>query len=177
MSELKEKEISMSTGSERVVNPGESVDKARCYYYSGYYYLNDISHYNLMQPDIATIKYISDGNVYTEYYDFISKKYSTEDKTEKAVQWSNYDIGNEVDKPEAEMIKVDLDYEDLFSFCVHGISMSQFDEYVEMCKERGYTKNAVDQEGWYDSDREDGYSVLLDYDDDDYKMDVTVRKD
>ena len=40
MSELKEKEISMSTGSERVVNPGESVDKARCYYYSGYYYLN-----------------------------------------------------------------------------------------------------------------------------------------
>lgn len=29
----------MSTGSERVVNPGESVDKVRCYYYSGYYYL------------------------------------------------------------------------------------------------------------------------------------------
>lgn len=177
MSELKEKEISMSTGSERVVNPGESVDKVRCYYYSGYYYLNDISHYNLMQPDIATIKYISDGNVYTEYYDFISKKYSTEDKTEKAVQWSNYDIGNEVDKPEAEMIKVDLDDEDLFKFDVCGMSKDQYDQYVDACKEKGFTDEKNQKDDRYSANNEQGYSITLEYDYDDYEIEVRVSKE
>lgn len=174
MNELKEEEISMSTGTERLVEPGETVDSVRCHYYSGSYYFNDISHYNLMQPDIMTIKYIDGEDIYTEYYDFVSEKYSNDKKSESAIQWSGYDIGNEIDKPNSKRIEVSMDYDDSFDFDAYGISIDEFDEYVSSCKEKGFTENAVDQDGWYDADRKDGYSVLLDYDEENYKIDVHI---
>lgn len=105
------------------------------------------------------------------------KKYSTEDKTEKAVQWSNYDIGNEVDKPEAEMIKVDLDDEDLFKFDVCGMSKDQYDQYVDACKEKGFTDEKNQKDDRYSANNEQGYSITLEYDYDDYEIEVRVSKE
>lgn len=84
MEELKERTISMYAETGRVVNPDESVSNVNCYYYGGSYYLKDISHFNLVEPDIATIKYIEEDEIFTTYYDYNSKKYSAEAETEMA---------------------------------------------------------------------------------------------
>ena len=32
-----------------------------------------MNHFNLVEPDVATIKYINDNKIYTSYYDFSTK--------------------------------------------------------------------------------------------------------
>ena len=64
---VKEKEISMHTYTERIISPGESIKNVRCYYFDGYYYLKNIEHYDLVEPDIIKIKYIKDDQIYTTY--------------------------------------------------------------------------------------------------------------
>lgn len=55
ISELKQRDISMHAETEKIVEPGESAKNINCYYYSGIYYLKDINHFNLVEPDVATI--------------------------------------------------------------------------------------------------------------------------
>lgn len=59
---------------------------------------------------------------------------------------------------------------------MYGVSESQFEEYMDLCKERGYTKDADKDEDYYDAERDDGYSVSIDYDQTDCIMDVSVSK-
>lgn len=155
---------------------GDEVSNVPCHYFSGIYYLKDKAHLELMQPDIATIEFVSNGRLYTEYYDFKSQKYSLESDSEEAVQWTEKEIGTEIDKPEAEVIKVTLDLDDDLSFDVYGISEAQFEEYINLCKERGYTKDADKDEYSYDAERDDEYSVSVDYHQTDCIMDVSVSK-
>ena len=155
---------------------GDEVSNVPCHYFSGIYYLKDKAHLELMQPDIATIEFVSNGRLYTEYYDFKSQKYSLESDSEEAVQWTEKEIGTEIDKPEAEVIKVTLDLDDYLCFDVYGVSESQFEAYIDLCKERGYTKDADKDEDSYDAERDDEYSVSVDYDQTDCIMDVSVSK-
>lgn len=99
MDDLKSRSISMHAETDRVVKPGESISNVNCYYYGGSFYLKDINHYNLVEPDIATIKYLEEDKIFTVYYDYGSKKYSTEEKTEIAYQWSQTDLGSKIPKP------------------------------------------------------------------------------
>ena len=176
MIKIKEETIGMNTSVERLVKEGDEVSNVPCHYFSGIYYLKDKAHLELMQPDIATIEFVSNGRLYTEYYDFKSQKYSLESDSEEAVQWTEKEIGTEIDKPEAEVIKVTLDLDDYLCFDVYGVSESQFEEYIDLCKERGYTKDADKDEDYYDAKRDDGYSVSIDYDQTDCIMDVSVSK-
>ena len=80
MEDLKGRPISMHAETDRVVNPSESASNVNCYYYGGSFYLKDINHYNLVEPDIATIKYIDEDKIFSVYYDYGSKKYLSSDE-------------------------------------------------------------------------------------------------
>ena len=79
VNELKQKEISMHAETNRLIDAGQTVDKINCYYFGGSYYLKDINHLKLCEPDIATIKYIDDGKIHTMYYDYANDSYSYDD--------------------------------------------------------------------------------------------------
>jgi len=175
IAELKEEGISMHAETDKVVNPGESVKDAYCYYYSGYSYVKDIDHYNLVEPDIATIQYIKDDKIYTTFYDFVSKKYTDDDETEVAYQWSKTDLGNKIPKPEVKVVKGGRDDESIFMFDAYGMSLEEFDAYVEECKALGYTVDASSSEGLYSADNAEGYNVYLYYENDNDLLSGTVK--
>ena len=170
MEDLKDQPISMHAKTDRVVEPGESISNVNCYYYSGIFYLKDIDHYNLVEPDIATIKYIDEDQIYTIYYDYNSKKYSTESETEIAYQWSQTDLGNKIPKPDVKVVESGRDDESVYMFDAYGLSLDQFNDYVEKCKELGYTVDPGSFEGFYSADDEDGYNVYLYYNEDSDSM-------
>ena len=102
MESLKGKPISMYAEAEIVVNPGESVTNTRCWYYRGYHALRDLSHFQLVQPDIATIRYVDNDKIYTVYYDYSSGKYSAESETEWPLRQAREDssfFSGEIYKP------------------------------------------------------------------------------
>ena len=175
MEELKNRDISMYAETEMVINPGESATNINCYYYDGYYYLKDINHYKLVEPDIATIKYVNEDNIFTVYYDYNSKKYSAESETKVAYQWTQTDLGNKIPKPDVKIVESNIDNEKIFMFDACGISLEQFNAYVEECKTLGYTIESNSFEGFYSADNAEGYNIYMHYDKDDYEMRVTVK--
>lgn len=175
ISELKGKEISMHAETELVVNPGEMGKDAHCYYYSGFSYVKDIDHYQLVEPDIATIKYIDDDRIVTAYYDFASKEYSIEDDTVEAYQWTETELGNKIPKPEVKVLEAGIDDEDTFMFDAYGLSLDEFNAYVEECKALGYTVDENSYDGFYSADNAEGYNIYLYYENGDDAMSGTVK--
>lgn len=174
MEEIKSQAISMHAETDRVVNPSESVSNINCYYYSGSFYVKDINHYNLVEPDIATIKYIDEDKIFTVYYDYASKKYSVEAETEIAFQWSQTDLGSKIPKPDVKVVKSGRDDDIIFMFDAYGLSLEQFNAYVEECKGLGYTIEPGSFEGFYSADNTEGYNIYLYYDEKDCSMSGTV---
>ena len=175
LTELKEENISMHAETEKIVNPGESAKDVYCFYYSGYYYVKDVDHYNMVEPDIATIKYIDDNKIYTTYYDFASEKYSVDDETEIAFQWSKTDLGNKIPKLEAKVVEVGIDDESTFMFDAYGVSLDLFEKYVEQCRDLGYTLEVSSYDGSYSASNAEGYTIDLYYENDDDEMSGTVK--
>lgn len=174
MEDLKSRPISMHAETDRVVNPRESATNINCYYYGGFFYLKNINHYNLVEPDIATIRYIDDGKIFTVYYDYSSKKYSAEAEAEIAYQWSQTALGNKIPKPDVKVVESGRDDEIIFMFDAYGLTLEQFNTYVEECKELGYTIEPGSFEGFYSADNTEGYNVYLYYDEKDYSMSGTI---
>lgn len=174
MENLKGQPISMHAETDKVVNPGESASNINCYYYGGFFYLKDINHYSLVEPDIATIKYIDEDKIFTAYYDYSSKKYSAESETEIAYQWSQTDLGSKIPRPDVKVVESGRDDEIVFMFDAYGLSLEQFNAYVEECKELGYTVGTDSFEGFYSADNAEGYNVYLYYDENDYLMSGTI---
>lgn len=171
----KEKEISMHVDLKQVIESGEIIKNINCYYFRGSYYVRDLKHYNLVEPDIMTIKYIDQEQIHTIYYDFSSKKYSIEEKTDVAYQWTKTELGNKIPKPEVKVLESRNDSEQIFMFDAYGLSLEQFNSYANECKNLGYTVNESSHEGFYSADNEQGYNIYLHYDTDDESMSVCVK--
>lgn len=171
LEEVKKVPIAMHAESEIVTKAGESASAVNLEYYDGYYDVTDIDHYSLVVPDIATIKYIDDSVVKTVYYDFSSGKYSTENNTEVAFYWTDNGLEKIIPKPEADyVIECGRDDSDCFMFEVYGWSLDQFNAYVDSCKEKGFTVDPGEYEGFYSADNSEGYNVYMYYDEDTCSM-------
>ena len=147
ISELKQRDISMHAETEKIVEPGESA---------------------------KYIKYINDNKIYTSYYDFSTKKYSEDENTEEAYYWTTSELGTKIPKPDVNVVKKSIDNEDSFGFEAYGLSLDQFNEYVDKCKQLGFTVDESSYEGYYSADDKDGYNVYLSYKEDDDYMTVTI---
>lgn len=165
VAQLRDKAVSMHTESNHVVAPGSSASESYCYYFSGYYYVRDISHYELVEPDIAEIEYIKDDRIYTCYYDFGAKNYTTDEETIPAVYWPETTLGSVLPKPSAPVIKEEsINNEESFYFRAYGLTLADFDSYITECKNKGFTVDSKSYEGFYSADNAEGYNVYLSYD-------------
>ena len=174
LEELKAKKIEMTAELEKIVKSGETATGGKVTYYDGYYHVNDIGHYDLVEPDIATIVFVKDGSVYTEYYDFFSKKYSLDSDVKLAQYWSSGTFGEEIPKPQADIVECELDIETGFSFTVFGWTAENFNSYVESCKGMGYTLNSSQSAEFYSADNEKGYNVCLYYNQENSSANIAV---
>lgn len=176
LKELEESDISMHAETGKSVDPGVTIDRISCHYFNGYYYLKNMDHFNLVEPDIVTIKYIYGDTIYTVYYDYENKSYSYDSGTEKADEWTTGTYGDKIPKPDAKHISSSRDDEDLFMFKAYGFSLNEFDDYVDQCKKKGYTENPNSFDGFYTADSNDGYNVRLNYDENDGSITGIIKK-
>ena len=172
---LRKREISMHASAEKLIPAGEKIGKVHLYYYAGSFYMRSLEHYGLVDPDIATINYVKDGKIYTEYYDFRSGAYSLEDKTEDAYGWAkNSSLGDLISKPETEVCRVETDRDDSFWFEAFGCSSDYFDKYVEDCRTKGFTVDEYSHDGYFSADDANGNKITVTYHEDEESISVTI---
>lgn len=172
---LKENEISMYAESERLISSGEKIGKIHLYYYSGFYYMSNLAHYDLVEPDIATIKYVKNGKIYTEYYDYKSGNYSIDEDTEDAYEWGkDSPLADLVTRPNVEVCKVEFDRDDVFWFYAFGCSRDDYKAYVEDCIEKGFTVDADTFDDSYYAYDKNGNRIAILYDSEDGSISVDI---
>lgn len=175
MEEIKNKKIEFYAKSNRIVNKNKTVKNQRAYYYSGIYYLQDASYINLANPSTATIEYISNDKIHTVYYDYKSKEYTEDEKTEKAIYWTKGTFKDKVPKPKAQVIKKDYyDDEDEFKFNAYGLTINDYYNYIEKCKKMGYTVDSNNYNTSYNAKNSEGYEIDISYDEDDFELNVSI---
>ena len=54
------------------------------------------------------------------------------------------------------------------------MSLEQFNDYVKKCEEHGYTVDVYQHEGYYIAYNNEGYRILLDYNEDNCSMSGSV---
>ncbi len=162
--EVKNMEISMHAFTEDVVSPGESSEPVRCEYYSGYQYVTNPSHGELVEPDIATVRYIDGNTIRKVYYDLKSGSRTKDKEEETAFYWTQNALKDVIPKPDAQYVERYYDDSDTeFGFRVHGWSESDYRDYIAVCKEAGFTDTAEEWGMSFTASNSDGCTVDLYY--------------
>lgn len=162
--EVKSMAISMHASTEDIISPGESSDPVRCEYYSGYHYVTNPAHAELVEPDIATVRYIDGNTIKKVYYDLKAGSHTKDKEEETAFYWTQNALKDVIPKPDAQYVERYFDDSDTeFSFRVHGWSESDYKDYIAACREAGFT-NTVDEWGSsFTASNSDGCTVDLYY--------------
>lgn len=169
-------EISITACNKKCADPGETVSASPCYIEDTYSYVENITQYEIMEPDIMTIYYIgNDGKGYTMYYDFKSHNYSESSLGGKNIQeWSDSELSKLLPKPVAPEIKTDIDDEKLFMFTVHGITIDEYEAYIEEVTANGFNDVMIKDKRSYYSSNAEGVSVSVYYDVVDEEMNGSI---
>lgn len=151
---------------EKMIESGQSIYNERGCYFNGIWYVTNYSHYDFVEPDIATISYVHEGLIKKVYYDFKTKKYYEEDKSEKAYTWSEK-LGERIPKPDALVVICDDDNSTEFAFEIHGWSVEKFQVYCDECESWGFVLDCDIDDDSYEAKNSEGYFLKLKYDEDD----------
>ena len=172
---LRELDFGMVAETDKIINPGDSAENIALDYAMAYFYVMNIDHYSMVEPDIAKISFVDGDTIYTEYYDFKSGKYTFDDHTDKASIWSSTTLGEIVPKPDSPIIQSNgRDDEDCFMFKAYGMTVDDFNAYADSCKNLGFTEDSGAYEGFYTADNSDGYNVYLAYSEENQCMDAII---
>lgn len=176
MKELKELPLGMHAESKFIVDPGKEATNANLYYYEGFFYVKNIEHYNLMQPESITIHYIDDDMINTVYYEFEDNKYLIDESKIEAYQWAQGDFKDLLPKPKVQVLESNYETEDSFSFVAYGVNEELFNSYIESCKEFGYKENINVIEDYYSASDSNGYNIDISFDSKKLTMNVSIDK-
>ena len=103
------------------------------------------------------------------------REYTEDEKTEKAIYWTQGTFKDKLPKPKAQVIKKDyIDNKKSFSFVACGLTKNDYDSYVEKCKKMGYTVDADSYDDFYYAKNSEGYKIDIRYDEDDFELNVTI---
>lgn len=156
------REGQMTCESTFLVEPGEKSSDGTVLF--GIYYVNNIEQYEAMTPDIMTIKYLYNGLIYEEYYDCISGTYSLSSDVVDPNQWGSGELSEAIPRPEGMMVVDTRDGETQFSFDIEGMRPEDFNDYVDACRDAGYTEDVAETDTTYYADNADGtYHIDLFY--------------
>lgn len=166
-------DIKMGCDSTFAVVPGQtSEDRAATY---GMVYVTSLEQYELMEPDMLTIKFLHDGEIYEEYYDYRTGSYTLSSDVIDAGQWGESELAEAVPRPEDALVVDVSDRDTQFSFEVACMTAEEFEDYVAAVSDAGYTVDVAETDTTYYADNEEGtYHVDLMYWNESGRLDAYV---
>lgn len=98
----------------------------------------------------------------------------TEDLSEYSeLEWPDTAVTKLIPKPKSMIGKITLETDNTIMVDIANISDEDYDDYVEKCKEMGYTEDYVIMDGMYTASNNNGYEIVLTLKDD-HIMSITA---
>lgn len=169
-------EVYVTTSGKSVVEAGATSPVMPCTFNHTMTLVDNMDQYDLMEPSMLSVAFISDGKLYLEYYDYATGSYSSSSQSGKdAVSWSDTTIAAQVPKIEATVVSVTSDSDDYFSVTALGVSRDAFDTYLDQCKEQGFTVDPYNGKDYYTASDDEGYELSLSYSGREGYMSLTIN--
>lgn len=156
------RDVRLNCESSFAVEPGQTSEGQPATY--GIFYVTSMQQYEIMQPDMMAIRFLHEGKMYEEYYDYRTGSYTLSSDTIDPNQWGQGELGAAVPRPEGALVESIDEDEDSFWFDVICMTREDFDAYVEACRDAGYTVDVSQTDTSYRADNEDGT----------YRLDLTL---
>ncbi len=173
--------IYMTARCTDIVEPGEVSATTACYVNNSIVYADSMDLYKAMEPDMMTISFLTGNDtMYAIYYDYRTGSYGESSKGEvPAKSWSDSKAASLITEPEAPIITVSLDLDNDFSFNAYGVSLADFNEYIDQCKDAGFSDVDFSYETSFYASSENGDAIQLTYNASESSMwcNVTVNED
>ena len=96
-------------------------------------------------------------------------------REEKEFKWPNSALAQLLPTPKSHFGKVTRDSADCLTVNVAKTTQADFDEYVEQCREKGFTENYEKSEFTYDADNADLFHLHIYYYDSLSEMNITLE--
>ncbi len=88
--------------------------------------------------------------------------------------WPTSALAESLPVPESKYGEVVLDTKDSFEINVFEMSKEQFADYMDACKDNGFTEDYYATDDSYDAENKDGYTLSLSYDEKKETMNIDV---
>lgn len=104
---------------------------------------------------------------------------NTEKNAEKAerdneYRWPDSQLADMVPKPDSKYGRIVSESESSFYIKIYETSKNQFEDYVEECKDAGFTVDYSRQDSYYLADDGEGYSLSLMFDEDGEELTISL---
>lgn len=99
-------------------------------------------------------------------------------KSERKVKytWPSIGIATMIPAPDAKYGKIMSESEDRFRIDIYFISQKEYNEYVDLCKEKGFTVDYYGSDSYYSATDGDGNDLSIWYDNKNEEMSISINK-
>ena len=90
------------------------------------------------------------------------------------IKWPNSELASLLPVPESLIGEIDLETASSFWVTIANVSKQQFNDYVEDCKNCGFTEDYRNYDDWYIAKNKDGYRVSITYTERNKEMSINL---
>ncbi|NEG96896.1 hypothetical protein GFD17_09065 [Bifidobacterium sp. SMB2] len=165
------KDLPLKCTSDRLVESGGTVENQGCDV-GGWKAVGDFLP--IMEPDVMTVVYFKSANkIGQATYDLVNRKTTIDSEVKDAVNWKDDALTRTLPKPKSKLVIDNYAHKTAVSYDAYGISRDQFKQYIEACKEKGFTEDSSYDTSAY-LNGESGSRLSLNYDADEQSMSIQL---
>lgn len=138
--------------------------------------IDDEKYLDLADAGIATIVYLNNDKLYTVDYDFESKTFTSASPRGNAYDWLTSEIGLTIPQIDECPRVVSTDEEDSGFVYNYNVSLDEFEEYVDRCKEAGFSTVEFDGGSNCTLANDEGVELSIYYMSNDNTMNIRFNK-
>jgi hypothetical protein len=105
----------------------------------------------------------------------MAEKKQEDAENSKILNWPDSDVGKMIPKPNTKNGEIIWEHEDSFDLYARKMSRTDYNNYVEKCKKRGFTKKYSKTDDTYYADNDKGYNLSLIYDENEKYTSICLK--
>lgn len=107
-------------------------------------------------------------------YNTISRKIEEKEEKTSEYRWPDSELAGMIPQPDSPYGRISSESKRSFMIDIYGVSEKQFEDYVDQCKEYGFSVDYSKLSSHYSADNPEGYSLSITYDDYDQDMRISL---
>lgn len=107
-------------------------------------------------------------------YNTISRKLEEKEEKTSEYRWPDSELANMIPQPDSPYGRISSESERSFLIDIYDVSEKQFEDYVDQCKEYGFSVDYSKMTNYYSANNEAGYSLRISYYDEDKEMGISL---